>query len=353
MIKAKIVAGSLNPFNDKKLVTFHIRIPRIILPEINTHKMLVSNAASSRAISFNKKVEAVSNDPFVPIAWQKDHKGMQGTKYFEGGIVEHHKSLWVKAKDNAVQLANTMANDVLYPDRNLTKQLCNRLLEPFEYIDVVISGTEWEHFFSLRAPQYNIGDGSIHRSKKDALKYIQSKGIDTSVGEMFAVSELDWIKCSESQAEIHIQAVAELMWDLYSEYDFKMLEPGEWHIPFIDTIQDSDICLLHYGKITATTNVDALYNYSKVKVATAICARGSYGKFEGKSVEDDLKLHDRLLSEKHMSPFSHSAKCPTWDEYYKYSDTKYVGSDKPREVGWFSQFHGFMSYRYQLERGLI
>ena len=94
-------------------------------------------------------------------------------------------------------------------------------------------------------------------------------------------------------------------------------------------------------------------NQIAARIATAICARGSYGKFEGKTVEDDLKLHDRLLNERHMSPFSHSAKCPTHDEYHKYSDTKYVGNDKPRELGWFSQFHGFMSYRYQLERGLI
>ena len=159
-----------------------------------------------------------------------------------------------------------------------------------------------------------------------------------------------------SQAEIHIQALAELMWDAYNEYDYKMLEPGEWHIPFGDTFDDETIWKGLPKK--GYNDVDYAINGSKfplvkAKVATAICARGSYGKFEGKTVEDDIKLHDRLLNERHMSPFSHSAKCPTHDEYEKYSDTKYVGKDKPRELGWFSQFHGFMSYRYQLERGLI
>lgn len=325
MIQAKIVAGSRNPFNDKKLVTFQISLPRIILAELNTHRMLVSNASSSRAIPFSKKVEAVSNDPFIPIAWQKSHSGMQGSEYHTDKLnIEAKNGEWLIARNHAINQATQLDG------MGVTKQLCNRLLEPFEYIDVVISGTEWENFFSLRCPAYY----GVYRSQKDLFV----TDVDKRRRPFHDVP-------NSSQAEIHIQALAELMWDAYNGYDYKMLEPGEWHIPFEETISDESI----WPHINHEDEIELI----QCKVATAICARGSYGKFEGKSIEDDIKLHDRLLAERHMSPFSHSAKCPTHDEYEKYSDTKYVGQDKPRELGWFSQFHGFMSYRYQLERNLI
>lgn len=45
--------------------------------------MFSRNSASSRAIPFNKMVEMVRTDPFIPIAWQKDLKGMQGIEAYK------------------------------------------------------------------------------------------------------------------------------------------------------------------------------------------------------------------------------------------------------------------------------
>jgi thymidylate synthase ThyX len=80
MIQAKIVADSLNPQGDR-LTTFIVTFPRIILAEFNTHRMFSRNSASSRAIPFDKMVKSVQENPFIPIVWQKDHKGMQGKEY--------------------------------------------------------------------------------------------------------------------------------------------------------------------------------------------------------------------------------------------------------------------------------
>ena len=71
MIKAKIVADSLSPQGDR-LISVLCTFPRIILAEVNTHRMLSKNTSSSRAIPFKKMVEAVQNNPFIPIAWQKE-----------------------------------------------------------------------------------------------------------------------------------------------------------------------------------------------------------------------------------------------------------------------------------------
>ena len=82
VIKAEIVAHSINEQGDE-LISVLVTMPRIILSEMNTHRMLSKNTSSSRAIPFAKMVETIQNDPFIPIGWQEDHKGMQGTKYLD------------------------------------------------------------------------------------------------------------------------------------------------------------------------------------------------------------------------------------------------------------------------------
>ena len=71
MIKAEIVAHSLSPQGDE-LISILCTFPRIILAEVNTHRMLSKNTSSSRAVPFSKMIEAVKNNPFIPIAWQKE-----------------------------------------------------------------------------------------------------------------------------------------------------------------------------------------------------------------------------------------------------------------------------------------
>ena len=78
-ISAKVIADSKNEFGNR-ITTMIVTFPRFILAELNTHRMMSRNSASSRATPFEKMLEAVSNNPFIPIAWQKDHKGMQGSE---------------------------------------------------------------------------------------------------------------------------------------------------------------------------------------------------------------------------------------------------------------------------------
>ena len=69
-ISATIVADSVNQQGDR-LTSLLITFPRILLSEINTHRMLSKNTSSSRAIPFHKMVKAIQENPFIPIAWQK------------------------------------------------------------------------------------------------------------------------------------------------------------------------------------------------------------------------------------------------------------------------------------------
>ena len=151
-ITAEIVADSLSPQGDR-LTSLLITFPRIILSELLTHRMLSKNTSSSRAIPFNKMVEAVQNNPFIPIAWQKHHPGMQGSEYFTNDsditLLEQN---WLKGRDYAIITAQ--AGTLI----GSTKQLNNRLLEPFMWTTMLITGPRsgWDNFFRLRNSVYEI-----------------------------------------------------------------------------------------------------------------------------------------------------------------------------------------------------
>lgn len=151
MISAQIIADSKS-IRGERLTTFLLTFPRIILSEFNTHRMFSRNSASSRAIPFKKMVESVETNPFIPIAWQIDHKGMQGTEYKTGlSEIQLCINKWLEARDNAVQSATLLNKTDL-----VTKQLCNRLLEPFMWHTVICTSTDFLNFFKLRCPEYTI-----------------------------------------------------------------------------------------------------------------------------------------------------------------------------------------------------
>lgn len=67
-IKAEIITHSKRENTGEEIITYKLTFPRIILSEVNTYKMLEKNTSSSRAIPFEKMVEVVKKEPFVPIA---------------------------------------------------------------------------------------------------------------------------------------------------------------------------------------------------------------------------------------------------------------------------------------------
>jgi len=271
MIKAEIVADSINP-HGCRLTTFVLRFPRIVLAELNTHRMFSRNSTSSRAIPFETMLKMVQTDPFIPIRFQKDHKGMQGIEYFEGQEREQCVVDWLKARDAAVQAATSFSMPV-------TKQLRNRLLEPFMWHTVIVSATEYENFFALRA---------------------------------------------HKDAEIHIEALAYRMLEAYNVSKPKSLAVGEWHVPFGEQIDDSRLLeALSAGFGISPIGMDiesptGIMDGLKRKIAIARCARVSYTNFEGKDdYVADIKLCDRLFGNnpKHLSPTEHVARCEDHSQF--------------------------------------
>lgn len=306
MIQAEIIADSINGFGNR-LTTFILTFPRIILAEFNTHRMLSKNSASSRAIPFAKMLNMVKENPFMPLKWMREHSGMQGTEYFTDPNEIHINEMnWIAARDYAVASAEHLHN------LGITKQLCNRILEPFMYHKVIVTGSEWENFFALRAHE---------------------------------------------AAEIHIQKLAYEMMEAYNNSIPKKIVNGGWHIPYGDKI-DSQKCY----DIIEKENISFLgdlpdfeksegYTEMKIKIATARCARVSYTvvgeEDKPDNYENDIKLHDRLAKMGHFSPFEH---CGRAMNNWEYNSGMTLEDDVPDKLqGWSGNFRGFIQYRKTLD----
>ena len=349
-IETRIVADSISP-QGHRITSFILTYPRFIHSELMTHRVFSRNSASSRAIPFEKMVKMVEEDPFIPIAWQKDHKGMQGNEYINEVLANNNcKNSWLKARDNAIQIATSLNKDC-----EVTKQLCNRLLEPFMWTTMLITGSKegWDNFFNLRCPNYSWIDVETiqgFKSKKDMILKWKENNLH---GLPEINDELGWLKLNKGQAEIHMMALAEKIYDAVNESTPKQLKAGEWHIPFGDKIEGEKLLAYHYKMNDIPTYNAVIYNPTKdkLKIATARCARLSYMTFDGEiDYEKDIKLHDHLLSSKHMSPFEHCAKAMNDKEYYSFikgSSIEYgYGSNV---LGWCNNFRGWIQYRYLIE----
>ena len=303
-IKAEIVAHSRNIETGDEIITYRLTYPRIILAQLNTYKQITKITASSRAQPFNKVVEVIENDPFIPMAYQKTHKGMQGTEYFTDEEEIRQRDLeWLTARDRAVEQAKKLT------ELEVTKQLTNRLLEPYMWVTQLVTGTReaYEHLFNQRCPEYEIG-GVKGRSKKEM-------GLN--------LTDEEWLTSNKGHAEIHFMDLAEKMYDALRDSKPKELKPGELHIPYLDTpLMTPD--LLPEDVIKYSCGLTAHTSYTTVGDGTKM------------TIEKARGLFDHCLENGHYSVFEMIGKAMSKDEL-----------DDPRRRG----FRGFIQLRGHLEDG--
>ena len=122
--------------------TFVINFPKPLLAELNTHRILVRNTGSSRAIPTPKLIANIEENPYIP-HFTGLQKGMQGTE-LEKEDLEKATNWWS-------QLRQVLISQVAACPVALHKQNINRVLEPMMNVDVVLSGTDWSNFYALRA----------------------------------------------------------------------------------------------------------------------------------------------------------------------------------------------------------
>jgi thymidylate synthase ThyX len=141
--KARIIKDSINS-SGNRITTFEISAPRIILSELNTHRMFSRNYSSSRAIPVKKMIDSIIADPFIPIYWGKNQSGMSASAELdEYDIIEAQRD-WLHALYQSVETVENLQTIGLH------KQIANRLLEPWMWVTGIITATEYDNFFMLR-----------------------------------------------------------------------------------------------------------------------------------------------------------------------------------------------------------
>src|SRR5688500_13593823 len=132
----KVVADSIAE-NGCRLTTFEVTYPRIILAEWNTHRVFSRNTASSRAIKSEKLIQSIKDNPFIPEKFPADKPGMQNNEWLSGDAHEEAKAKWLEARDSALDYVST------FDKMGVHKQIANRLLETFMWVNTITSSTEW------------------------------------------------------------------------------------------------------------------------------------------------------------------------------------------------------------------
>lgn len=242
--------------DDVKVLTFVGLVPKIILAQINTHRTLSKNAASSRAIPFFKNIMNIIENPYLPF-FTKNKKGMQGDLVDDKdeylSYLEKHISLFFQILD------------FIKEDTDWHKQNINRYVEPFVLVPVVITG--------------NVGIGG------------------------YAWDQFVYLRTSEA-AQSEIGVVASFVQKCIQ--DNKIFVKRKVHAPIYVIDKKGDLESLFYDAIFYLKNDHLKPDH---RIMEFISVFGSIARVStmtsAKSIDEDYNLALRLYKERHMSPFEH------------------------------------------------
>lgn len=253
----------------KRITTFVLTYPRFVHAELMTHRMFSRNSSSSRAIPIEKMIEQVKADPAGPVWWGRNQKGMQAHEELLDWEKEEALATWLSARDEAVAHAERLIELAAH------KQIVNRLLEPWMWITVIVTATEYDNWFALRAPQEGPVDPKF-------------------------------------PAQPELQQIAVMMRDAYRA---SVPVTRDHHLPFHDPERDHDVPTGQLGL-----------------VCTARCARVSYLTHDGRrDPQRDVELATSLTQNRHWSPFEHVAYAADLEDEDRRSGN-FIGCVQLREL---------------------
>jgi hypothetical protein len=285
-ISSKIIADSISN-KGKRITTFEIEMPRWILSEFNTHRMLSRNSASSRAIPIKANIDNIYNNTAIPVHWGLNQAGMVADAEASDEIQRLAIACWIRARDNAITSALTLDSYGIH------KQVANRLIELFTYQRVIVTGTEFANYFWLR---------------------------------------------NHKDAQPEIKELADLMYQDYTSSKPVILDPDMWHTPYYrlgfwakgmpEPLQDA-------LKISASCCAQVSYRKQDDSLEKA------------NRVYDMLNLEDESdETRKHASPVEHQASPISWCvKALSFTWEKGVTHRTRQGDLWSGNFNGWVQHR--------
>ena len=141
-ISATIIKDCI--YKDERVLTFQVEVPKFLLSQINTHRMLVKNFESSRSRPTKQLIE---QPPYIPQRVGVNRAGMSAGEYLLGDDLLNFQHDWLK-------LRNMIADEVLNicEKHSVHKEIANRALESFMMVRGVLTAnlSTWKHIIKLR-----------------------------------------------------------------------------------------------------------------------------------------------------------------------------------------------------------
>lgn len=305
MIEATIIADSESSVTGQRLTTFQVEHPRIILAEMNKHRMLSNSYQSSRAVPIDKMNNIVRVDGFIPDKFGRNQSGMSAGEDLSPDEQKEASAVWEAALQVACNAADRLS------DIGVHKQWAGRVNEPFQWTVGIITATEWDNFFYLRR---------------------------------------------DKAAQPEFKALADAMWVAYQESEPEVLKPDEWHTPYVSHGRTSNGKLFYYLPSDLDGYDQILTLDNALRYSAASVAQVSFRKLD-QSVETLERVWNRCFNSgiPHAVVAEHQATPITPKLEWKYSPLAgwSDGRDWPRGVThkdsdgkyWSGNLQGFIQHR--------
>lgn len=129
-------------------LTYKILFPKVLLAQLNKHRVFANSVSSSRAVKMQDRRDYVRNNAFYPI-FTKEQPGMSAVPFSEEEL---------EAAEGIYETWQTIIECSLVASEELEqlgvhKQNTNRVLDTYTWCDVVLSGTDFDNFFELRTKE--------------------------------------------------------------------------------------------------------------------------------------------------------------------------------------------------------
>lgn len=289
--KARVVLDSVGP-NDIRLISVEATYPRFIHAEIMTHRDRNRNAASSRAIPWKRKkkdsdelvhncmYQMVISDPVIPMFLGAEQKGMQSGDELASPAREDAIASILRMRDFCLKECDYLSS------LGLHKSIVNRYVEPWMWITVLMTSTNWKNFFRLR----------YHPA-----------------------------------AEKHFQHIAAMIKEQIDRSVPRELNDGQWHLPYVTKMDDDKsywcgkegieiLQAVHENRIEVPDYVKESYELKHnfaidvlKRVSAGRSARLSYLTHDGvRDWSEDMKLCKQLIERTddvlHATPLENVAR---------------------------------------------
>ena len=278
-IYAKIIADSVSP-EGKRITTFEVSLPTYILAELNKHHAIVNSFASSRAIPCKKVREKVWKNPYMPVQFGVNQRGMRAYSDLEGWKEKTAQALWRGLSKVAC------GTHWLMEKIGLHKQVANRILEPWYCKVGVLTATEWDNFFKLRISEFAQPDfRKLATMMKEAMNNSTPKQLIEGDVHMPYVTNAELEKLGvENSIKV---SVARCCRASYNNMLGKVSEPQEDVALFERALRDCHFSPFEHQAIVPTSKVTIAEKYN--------LQRGFRGWYQFRAMVDGEKPYTYWL----------------------------------------------------------